>query len=308
MQILHPFAGSIQQYSEQVSDGCRYRPLRCPLCHAKCPLVAHGFYSRTLVDLDFDGLIRIRRYLCRFCCRTVSLLPEFALPYLRFSVSVISRFLLARLLHGCSLKTSAEAAGQHAMLYQRGQFWIRRFRLGQQLPHFLPQRAFILLHARIAHRFVLGGIGFHFRAIERHAAELYGTRFQRQSQRLLKKPLQRLVMNLAEIRNGTEVGLVVCRQNAERHVLDKPLLNLPRRENPDAVCVNQDLRHHPRVIRRLAAIFLFVERYDVPKIHFIDDIAHKVDQVVFRKPVLQAWRQQKQLVWTVGSESFCHAQ
>jgi hypothetical protein len=127
VQILHPFAGAIQQYSQQLSDPDRFRPSRCPLCHAKCPLVAHGFYSRTLVDVDFDGLIRIRRYLCRFCCCTVSLLPEFALPYLRFSVSVISRFLLARLLHGCSLKTSAEAACQLSMPYQRGQFWVRRF-------------------------------------------------------------------------------------------------------------------------------------------------------------------------------------
>lgn len=128
MQILHPFAGSIHQYSEQISHANLDRPLRCPLCHAKCPLVAHGFYSRTLVDLDFDGLIRIRRYLCRFCCRTVSLLPEFALPYLRFSITVISRFLMARLLNRCSLKTSGEAAGQPDMPYQRGQFWIRRFR------------------------------------------------------------------------------------------------------------------------------------------------------------------------------------
>ena len=127
MQILHPFAGAIQQYSQQLSDPDRFRPSRCPLCHAKCPLVAHGFYSRTLVDVDFDGLIRIRRYLCRFCCGTVSLLPEFALPYLRFSVSVMARFLLARLLHGGSLKTSAEAAGQLGMPYQRGQFWVRRF-------------------------------------------------------------------------------------------------------------------------------------------------------------------------------------
>ena len=30
--------------------------------------------------------IRVRRYLCQACQRTVSLLPEFALPYLRFSV------------------------------------------------------------------------------------------------------------------------------------------------------------------------------------------------------------------------------
>lgn len=45
---------------------------------------AHGFYTRTLVDIAFDGTIRVRRYLCCCCKRTVSLLPEFALPYLRF--------------------------------------------------------------------------------------------------------------------------------------------------------------------------------------------------------------------------------
>jgi hypothetical protein len=31
------------------------------------------------VDVTFDGVIRVRRYLCRFCKRTVSLLPDFAL-------------------------------------------------------------------------------------------------------------------------------------------------------------------------------------------------------------------------------------
>jgi len=127
MQILHPFAGSIQQYSEQLSDPNRYRPSCCPLCQAKHPLTAHGFYRRTVVDIEFDGLIQVRRYLCRFCCRTVSLLPEFALPFLRFSISVISLFLIARLLDGRTLKASAEAARQPGMPYQRGQFWIRRF-------------------------------------------------------------------------------------------------------------------------------------------------------------------------------------
>jgi hypothetical protein len=34
------------------------------------------------VDVGFDESIHIRRYLCRCCRRTVSLLPQFALPYL----------------------------------------------------------------------------------------------------------------------------------------------------------------------------------------------------------------------------------
>lgn len=127
MQILHPFAGSLPQYAEEIADPDRHRPNHCPQCQAQQSLTAHGFYSRTLVDAGFDGSIRVRRYLCRSCKRTVSLLPEFALPYLRFSIPVLSLFLIARLLQGATLAAAATAAAQVAMPYQRGQFWIRRF-------------------------------------------------------------------------------------------------------------------------------------------------------------------------------------
>ena len=127
MQILHPFAGSIQCYFDEIADPDRYRPDHCPQCEAKRPLTGHGFYRRTLVDATFDGVIRVRRYLCRSCKRTVSLLPEFVLPWLRFSISVIALFLAARLLNRLTLAAAALAAAQTAMPYQRGQFWIRRF-------------------------------------------------------------------------------------------------------------------------------------------------------------------------------------
>ena len=125
MQILHPFAGSVQQYLEQLDNPDPYRPDHCPQCQAKHPLTAHGFYTRTIIDSAFDGFIRVRRYLCEACRRTVSLLPEFALPYLRSSVTVIALFLVARLLHGKTLKRSRS---RRRSPYQRGQFWVRRFR------------------------------------------------------------------------------------------------------------------------------------------------------------------------------------
>jgi transposase-like protein len=123
MQILHPFAGSVQQYVEQLDDPDRHRPGHCPQCQARHPLTAHGFYTRTLMDAAFDGLIRVRRYLCQSCKRTVSLLPQFVLPYLRSSIVVIALFLVARLLDGQTLTAAAPGTP-----YQRGQFWIRRFR------------------------------------------------------------------------------------------------------------------------------------------------------------------------------------
>jgi hypothetical protein len=54
-------------------------------------------------------------------------LPEFALPYLRFTIMVIGVFLKARLVMGQTLQAAAETAGQVRMPYQRGQPWVRRF-------------------------------------------------------------------------------------------------------------------------------------------------------------------------------------
>ena len=78
--------------------------------------------------MDLEYVIQVRRYLCWACRRTVSLLPEFVLPYLRFAIVVIGVFLKARLLSGQTLKTSAETAHQFGAPYQRGQQWVRRFR------------------------------------------------------------------------------------------------------------------------------------------------------------------------------------
>jgi transposase-like protein len=127
MQILHPFAGSVQQYGQQLVDPDLARPAQCPQCQAKQQLTAHGFYSRTFVDCNFDGSIRVRRYLCETCKRTVSLLPEFALPYLRFGISVIAMFLVARILQRQTLQQAVNNGP-----YQRGQHWLRRFRAHAQ--------------------------------------------------------------------------------------------------------------------------------------------------------------------------------
>ena len=176
MQILHPFAGSVQQYNEQLDNPDCHRPGHCPQCQTKRPLTAHGFYTRTLIDKAFDGIIRVRRYLCQACQRTVSLLPEFILPYLRSSLTVIALFLIARLLRGQTLDSAAETAPP-PMPYQRGQFWIRRFRAQAEAlcaalaaltqpvaaPDFV-HRALTMLESTgwiAAHRFLFAGVRCH---------------------------------------------------------------------------------------------------------------------------------------------------
>ena len=180
MQILHRTLGSIQQYARDIKESSaadRYRLGRCLLCHARSCLLAHGFYYRTLVHKNFDDSIPIRRYLCRVCRRTVSLLPDCVLPYLRNSTVIISLFLVSRLLAGGSLRQAAQAAFQPGMPYQRGQFWVRRFRkqaaglcavlvsltAAVEATDFVT-RALQMLEATgwiVAHRFLLGELRVH---------------------------------------------------------------------------------------------------------------------------------------------------
>jgi hypothetical protein len=129
-----------------------------------------------LIDTTFDGVIRVRRYLCNACRRTVSLLPEFILPYLRSSLTVIALFLVARLLGGPTIEAAARSAPP-SIPYQRGQFWIRRFRAQAQTlcaalaaltqptaaPDFV-HRALTMLESTgwiAAHRFLFAGVRCH---------------------------------------------------------------------------------------------------------------------------------------------------
>ena len=58
----------------------------CPRCHSSL-LRGHGFYLRWLISVDFSDIIPIRRYICKSCGKTVSLLPSFAHP--RYSYSIL---------------------------------------------------------------------------------------------------------------------------------------------------------------------------------------------------------------------------
>lgn len=60
MQILRRFAGSIQRYSEeQLSDPDLYRPDHCPQCETRRPVRAHGFYTRTMVDVALTAPVSL---------------------------------------------------------------------------------------------------------------------------------------------------------------------------------------------------------------------------------------------------------
>jgi Domain of unknown function (DUF6431) len=82
MQLICAIDIDPEQY---VAEGFHKRmlpPARCPHCYRAKTLWALGYYSRHLSRIGLGALlIFVRRFLCRCCRKTVSLLPSFAQPY-----------------------------------------------------------------------------------------------------------------------------------------------------------------------------------------------------------------------------------
>lgn len=98
MQIIYSFNLSIEDYNKNIYflDFTEFNS--CPFCHDQVSLIKHGFYYRNAIDKDnFVYRLPIRRLLCPHCGRTVSLLPDFLMPYFQSSIlrtlTLLSQFL-----------------------------------------------------------------------------------------------------------------------------------------------------------------------------------------------------------------------
>src|SRR5262249_27205658 len=107
------------------------------------------------------------------------------------------------------------------------------------------------LHALIAHRLVLRGIGFDLGAVKRNMAELHQAGGLAQVQNLRKQRVQRLQMPLAEFRDGTEVRRIEPHNAHEIDALAARLGNTARGINAAAIRIEQQRRHHDRIERWL---------------------------------------------------------
>ena len=66
-------------------------PKKCPYkdCGVNLTMKKNGYYLRFLITVVFSGRIRIRRYVCKKCGRTVSMLPSFCLAGYSYGVELI---------------------------------------------------------------------------------------------------------------------------------------------------------------------------------------------------------------------------
>jgi len=97
MQIIIPYPGSPEEYVRDCGHLGVACPETCPNCLEASCLRKHGFYERSVSAGDHPKLIpvliRIRRFICRLCRLTASMLPDFAQPHRLVGTDAVDRFL-----------------------------------------------------------------------------------------------------------------------------------------------------------------------------------------------------------------------
>jgi hypothetical protein len=96
MPIILDFGRTVQDYLAHFAQISFPRPECCPCCGTWHTFVSHGFYLRQPKDQDQVYRIWIKRWFCKVCHRTLSLLPSFLLRFRHYLLAVIQQVLVAR--------------------------------------------------------------------------------------------------------------------------------------------------------------------------------------------------------------------
>jgi hypothetical protein len=93
MQVIYAIDIDPEEYAANEWQRQISPPARCPNCKRPKSLWALGYYGRNLSRVTLGALvIFIRRFRCRHCRKTTSILPDFAQPYRFVQNRTIERF------------------------------------------------------------------------------------------------------------------------------------------------------------------------------------------------------------------------
>jgi Domain of unknown function (DUF6431) len=96
MVIVTEFGCLVHEYVERSSSLVFPRPSECPHCRVVDQFIGHGFYERKALSPTQVYVLRIKRWYCTACQRTVSLLPSFLLRFRHYLLEVIQWVVVAR--------------------------------------------------------------------------------------------------------------------------------------------------------------------------------------------------------------------
>lgn len=130
MIVVH-FWCTEQEYRREEQQKDHVRPGACQLCGGVDCLIGHGYYLRKPKGLQAGqggGTVWIKRWLCKRCHRTISVLPDLLLAFRHYVVPVIQAVIEAR--WGCGrswAELEAECAEAGAPAQRTLQRWCGSF-------------------------------------------------------------------------------------------------------------------------------------------------------------------------------------
>ncbi len=116
MQIIHTFGITPLTYYRRGKENDFPQISHCPCCGYPYGMERHGFYWRNALFFRWEFRIPICRFRCTSCGKTVSVLPDFLLPYYQFG-----------LLYVIEALRSYFVSPRRKIYYQLMQFYRKRF-------------------------------------------------------------------------------------------------------------------------------------------------------------------------------------
>jgi len=112
MLILSDFGCNEQGYIAQAKHKESLRPENCPVCGAQGSLIGHGYYERKVRDEQQAYFIWVKRFRCKACHVTLSILPNFLVPHRQYLVRVIQGVVVACFEQGLNWKRVRQVCAQ----------------------------------------------------------------------------------------------------------------------------------------------------------------------------------------------------
>lgn len=128
MPILADYGCNEQEYIDQEKHKASVCPAVCARCGGKSCLIGHGYYLRKAKDEQRSYFIWVKRWLCKICHRTGSVLPNFLFCCRHYLVRVIQAVVVAFYECGQNWKRVAESCAQQGTPSLRTmQRWCKAF-------------------------------------------------------------------------------------------------------------------------------------------------------------------------------------
>src|SRR5262245_5708502 len=186
-------------------------------------------------------------------------------------------------------------------------FFVHPLRFPQQSRDFRFQLLRALAQSLVGQRFPLRCVRLQFCPVDRHVSQFHQSGALTQLQNLFEQLTELFQVPLPKLRYAVVIRVLVTRQYPKRYIVERCLLQLPRRHPSNAISIYQQLHHHHRMIRWTSPqTSLFIHVYYLGKIQLLHYITDIKCQMIIPQPAPHIRRQQKLLFHIVRSECFAH--